>query len=114
MTFRIDKGLVAICAIGLLCVLGASAKSATNGSDNNDQSLSKSHGYRTYSKHPHKYTAVSQNGAPPQSRAPARPQYYTWGAPPRQDSRDAYHGYFANPLDDPRYYGTGRTTLIFR
>jgi hypothetical protein len=106
MTFRIGKALAAVCAISLLCALGASAKAETGASD--------SKGHRAYSKHPHKYTTVSQNGAQLQSREPAGPQYYAWGAPPRQDPRDAYQGYFANPLDNPRYYGTGRTTLIFR
>jgi hypothetical protein len=114
MTFRIGKALVAVCAISLLCALGASAKAETGASDRDGQALSKSRSHRAYSKHPHKYTMVSQNGAQPQYREPARPQYYAWGAPPRQDPRDAYQGYFANPLDNPRYYGTGRTTLIFR
>jgi hypothetical protein len=114
MTFRIDKALVAVCAISIVCALGASAKAETAASDSNGQTLSKSRDHRASAKRPHQYATVAQNGTQPQVREPARPQYYTWGAPPRQDSRDAYQGYFANPVDNPRYYGTGRATLIFR
>jgi len=78
MTFRIDKALLAVCAISFLCALGASAKAETNASGSNDQALSKSHSHRVSSKHPHKYTTVSQYGS--QYRGPARPQYYAWGA----------------------------------
>jgi hypothetical protein len=94
MTFKIGEALVAVCAICLLSTLGAPVK-AQSASEASGKSPAKSYGRRT-------------------SVPPAPPQQYTWGGPPRQDSRDAYQGYFANPVDNPRYYGTGRATLIFR
>jgi hypothetical protein len=109
MTFRIDKALVVACVISFLCGLGASAKAEAGVGDSNGHALAKSRSYRAHAKHP-KYHTIAQ----PQYRGPVRTQYYAWGAPPRQDPRDAYQGYFANPVDNPRYYGTGRTTLIFR
>jgi hypothetical protein len=112
MTFRTGKALVAGCAISLLCVLDAPANAQTSGGDSNAKSPAKSHSHRAAAKP--EYAAVSQNGAQAQATQSAPPQYYPWGAPPRQDSRDAYQGYFANPVDNPRYYGTGRATLIFR
>jgi hypothetical protein len=109
MTFWIDKVLVAVGAISLAGALCVSAK-AQSANDSNNQTLAKSHSYRASATHSRKYI-VSQDAT---HREPAVPQYYGWGGPPRQDSRDAYQGYFANPLDNPRYYGTGRATLIFR
>ncbi len=106
MTFRINGALIAVFAITFLCSLDASAKADTGAGDGKDQAVSASH--RAHAKgRLHKYTKAAQSREPSQ-----RP--YAWGGPPRQDPRDAYHGYFANPVDDPRYYGAGRTTLIFR
>ena len=106
MTFRIDGALVAAFAVCFLCAFGASAKAETVAGDGKQQAAMESHGHHTYAaRRLHKHaTALPE----------IRPSTFVWGGPPLQDPRDAYHGYFANPLDNPHYYGSGRTTLIFR
>lgn len=114
MTFRIDRALVAAFVISLLCAWGAPAKADTSAGDGKDPAVSASHSHRAHAKRqPQTYTTVLPSAPQPQYREFLW-QPYGWGGPPLQDSRDAYHGYFANPLDDPRYSGSGRTTLIFR
>ena len=118
MTFRLDGVLVAVFAVSFLCTSGASAK-ADAGAAGKDQTVSANRIHHVRAK-PRLYKetgillgAVSQ-GTP---RPPYREvfwQPFGWGAPPLQDSRDAYQGYFGNPVDNPRYYGSGRATLIFR
>ncbi len=108
MTFRIDGALAAAFVISFLCAFGASAKAETAANDGKQ---------RAHAAHRvHKQAASAPRIVP--SNVPhfdqTRPWTFAWGAPPLQDPRDAYHGYFANPVDDPRYYGGGRTTLIFR
>src|SRR6202050_1073444 len=120
MTFRVGGVVVAAFAISLLCTLGTSAKADGGGGDGKDQSASANRNHRAEAKRQlHKETDASP-GAVSQS-APKPPyrevfwQPFGWGAPPLQDSRDAYQGYFANPVDNPRSFGsTGRPTLIFR
>jgi hypothetical protein len=120
MTFRIGGVLVAALAVSLLCTLGTSAKAETGAGDGKDQRVSASRNHRAYAKpQPHKEASVLPGG--PAQSAPKPPyrevfwQPFGWGAPPLQDSRDAYQGYFANPVDNPRSFGsTGRATLIFR
>ena len=115
MKFRIDGAVVAVFAMSFLCAFGASAIADSGAGDGKDQAVAASQ--RAHAKRQlHKYTAAlsgaSQSRFPQYRGFPWQP--YGWGGPPRQDPRDAYQGYFANPLDDPRYYGSGRTTLIFR
>ena len=118
MTFRIGGVLVAVFSISLLCTLGASADTTAGGGKDQTESVSRSH--RAQAKRPlHKETSAlpvaSSQGSPPPPHREVFWQPFGWGAPPRQDPRDAYQGYFANPLDNPRYYGgVGRATLIFR
>jgi len=115
MKFGIDGSVVAVFAMSFLCAFGASAMADGGAADGKDKAVAASQ--RPHAKHQlHKHTA-----ALPRASQSAFPRYrefawqpYGWGGPPRQDRRDAYQGYFANPLDDPRYYGSGRTTLIFR
>jgi hypothetical protein len=120
MTFRIGGVLVAVLAIFLLCALGTSAKAESGAGDGKDQSASANRNHRAQARGQlHDETAslpgAASQGAP---RSPYREVFWRpfgWGAPPLQDSRDAYQGYFANPVDNPRYYGgVGRATLIFR
>jgi hypothetical protein len=121
MTFRIGGVAVAVFAISLLFTLGPSAKAATGAGDGKDQNVSAGRNHRAHAKpQPQKEGAAVPVAAPPS--APSKPPYrevfwqpFGWGAPPLQDSRDAYQGYFANPLDNPRSFGAvGRATLIFR
>jgi len=120
MTFRIGGVLVAALAVSLLCTLGTSAKAETGAGDGKDQWVSASRNHRAQTKGQlHKETAALPGAA---SQSAPKPPYrevfwqpFGWGAPPLQDSRDAYQGYFANPVDNPRSFGsTGRATLIFR
>jgi len=105
MTFMIDGALAAVFAAVFLCASGAAAR-ADAVADGKD--------HRAHVKREaHAVTAVPRTTSYPQYRAVFW-QPFGWGAPPLQDKRDAYQGYFANPLDNPRYYGTGRATLIFR
>jgi hypothetical protein len=115
MKFRIDGAVVAVCAVSLLCAFGVSARADGGAGEGKGRAVAGSQ--RAPAKGQlHKYTAALP--APPQSGFPKYRevfwQPFGWGGPPRQDPRDAYQGYFANPLDDPRYYGSGRTTLTFR
>jgi hypothetical protein len=121
MTFRIGGVLVAALAISVLCTLSAPVKAETGTSDGKDQTASATRSHRAHAKpYPSKETAALPPGPAP--AAPAKPNYrevfwqpFGWGAPPRQDSRDAYQGYFANPVDNPRSFGSvGRATQIFR
>jgi hypothetical protein len=121
MTFRIGGVLVAAFAISLLCPLGTSAKAETGASDGKDQTASVNRNHRAHAKAQlQKETAALPPGPAP--APPSKPNYrevfwqpFGWGAPPRQDSRDAYQGYFANPVDNPRLFGSvGRATQIFR
>jgi hypothetical protein len=116
MTFRIDRTLVAVFAIAFVCASGASAKADAGSGDGKNQAGSANHKHHGHAKRqPQQYATVSRDAPRPQPQYREVPwQPFGWGGPPLQDSRDAYHGYFANPVDDPRYYGTGRTTQIFR
>jgi len=118
MTFKIDGALVAAFAVSFLSAFGASAKAETVAGDGKQQAVTESHSHHAYAAHRlHKHAAALPHIARGSFRpyyGETRPRTFTWGAPPLQDPRDAYHGYFANPLDDPHYYGSGRTTLIFR
>lgn len=121
MTFRIGEALVAVFAISLLCTLGTSAKADGGAGDGKDQSASANRNHRAHAKPQLQKESAGLPGPAPQS-APSKPYYrevfwqpFGWGAPPLQDSRDAYQGYFANPVDNPRSFGSvGRATLIFR
>ena len=114
MTIRIDGALVAIFAAAFLCALGASAKADTTAGDGKVRPASAKHGHRVHAKaQPHEYTRISRNAPQTQYREFLW-QANGWGRPPLQSPKDAYQGYFANPVDNPRYYGTGRATLIFR
>ena len=120
MTLRMGRVLVAVFAIFLLCTLGSSAKAETGAGDGKEQRVSANRNHRAYAKPQLHKEAGVLSGGPAQS-APKPPyrevfwQPFGWGAPPLQDSRDAYQGYFANPVDNPRSFGsTGRATLIFR
>lgn len=114
MTIRIDGALIAVFAVAFLCAFGASAKADTSAGDGKVQPVSARHGHRVRAKpQPHEYTTISRNAPQTQYREFLW-QANGWGRPPLQDRQDAYQGYFANPVDNPRYYGTGRTTLIFR
>jgi hypothetical protein len=122
MTFRVGGVLVAAAfAIFLLGSLGTSAKAETVASDGKDQTASVNRNHRAHAKsQPQKETTALPPG--PAQAPPSKPNYrevfwqpFGWGAPPRQDSRDAYQGYFANPVDNPRSFGSvGRATQIFR
>jgi hypothetical protein len=121
MTFRIGGVLVAAFAFVLLCPLGTSAKAETGASDGKDQTGSVNRSHRAHAKPQlQKDTAVLPPGPAP--AVPSKPNYrevfwqpFGWGAPPLQDRRDAYQGYFANPVDNPRSFGSvGRATQIFR
>jgi hypothetical protein len=120
MTFKIGGVLVAVFATSLLCTLGTSAKAETGAGDGKVQSVSASRNHRAEAKHQlHKETAAlpagTSQGAPKPPYREVFWQPFGWGAPPLQDSRDAYQGYFANPVDNPRSFGSvGRATLIFR
>ena len=108
MTFRIDGALVTVLAIAFLCTVAASAKADTAAAGGRDQAVSATHSHQAHVRRQvHKYTTAS-----PGAELPRPP--WAWGWPPLQDRRDAYQGYFANPVDNPRYYGTGRATFIFR
>jgi hypothetical protein len=120
MTFRLGGVLAAAFAISVLCALGTGARAETAAGDGKDQKVSAGRNHRAHAK---PQTQKESAALPvPASQAAARPPYrevfwqpFGWGAPPLQDSRDAYQGYFANPVDNPRYYGSvGRATLIFR
>jgi hypothetical protein len=114
MTFRIDRALTTVFAGAFLCALGASAKADTSAGDAKVKPASARHGHRVHAKpQPHEYTRISRNATQTQYREFLW-QEGGWGRPPLQNPQDAYQGYFANPVDNPRYYGTGRTTLIFR
>jgi hypothetical protein len=121
MTFRISGALMTVFAMSLLCVLATSAKADGGTGDGKDQSVSPSRNHRAHAKPQLQKEGPAVVVATPQS-APAKPVYrevfwqpFGWGAPPRQDSRDAYQGYFANPVDNPRSFGSvGRATQIFR
>ena len=115
MKFRIDGAVVAVCAVSFLYTFGASARADSVAGKGKDPAVAASQ--RAHAKRQlHKYTAASP--APSQTVFPKYRevfwQPFGWGAPPRQNPQDAYQGYFANPLDDPRYYGSGRNTLTFR
>ncbi len=116
MKFRIDGAVVAVCAVSFLCAFGASAIADSGAGEGKDRAVATSQ--RAHAKRQlHKYTTAalpgsSQSGFPQYREVFWQP--FGWGGPPKQNPHDAYHGYFANPLDDPRYYGSGRTTLIFR
>jgi hypothetical protein len=84
MTLRIEAAFASAFAVAILCTCGSLAIAAAD--------VGNSH---------------------KQARVVTQPQG-VWGRPPLQDRRDAWQGYFANPLDNPRYFGTGRATLIFR
>ncbi len=121
MTCRIGGVLLAAFAIFVLCPLGTLVKAETGASGGKDQTAPTSHNHRAHAKPQlQKETAALPLG--PSQGAPAKPNYrevfwqpFGWGAPPRQDSRDAYQGYFANPVDNPRSFGSvGRATQIFR
>jgi hypothetical protein len=120
MTFRIGGVLVAAFALSLLCTLGTLAKAETAAGDGKDQSVSASRNHRAHAKPQlQKENAAVSMVVPPSAPKPAYRevfwQPFGWGAPPRQDSRDAYQGYFANPVDNPRSFGSvGRATQIFR
>ena len=120
MTFKIGGVLVAVFAISSLCTLGTSAKAQTGAGDGKDQSVSASRNHRVHAKPQLQKDSAAVPVAAPQT-APKPPyrevfwQPFGWGAPPLQDSRDAYQGYFANPVDNPRSFGSvGRATQIFR
>jgi hypothetical protein len=120
MTLRIGGVLVATFATCLLCTLGTSAKAETGAGDGKDQRALASRHHRGPAKPQLQKESAALPGAPSQG-APKPPyrevfwQPFGWGAPPLQDSRDAYQGYFANPVDNPRSFGSvGRATLIFR
>jgi hypothetical protein len=121
MTFRIGGILVAAFAIFLVCTLGTPAKAETGAGDGKDQTASVNRNHRAHAKpQPQKETAALPPAPAP--APPSKPNYrqvfwqpFGWGAPPLQDSRDAYQGYFANPVDNPRSFGSvGRATQIFR
>jgi hypothetical protein len=115
MTFRTDTAFATAFALFLLCagVTPAGADTATN-----KQAPTGSYSRHAYVAHrQHKYAATLPSAYPRTFQPYYRelpPPRYSWGAPPLQDVRDAWHGYFANPIDDPSYYGSGRSTLIFR
>jgi hypothetical protein len=117
MMLRIGEVPVAVFAISLLCTLGASADPAAG--DGKHQTVSAIRNHPAHAeRHLRKETSALLAGT---AQGVHRPPYrevfwqpFGWGAPPMQDSRDAYQGYFANPVDNPRYYSTGRATLIFR
>ena len=113
MTLTIGKAFAAVCTLSLFCTIGASVQAQSAAADTGSKPSTKSHSHSTPAKHLTKDT-IHQNGPQAQATPSGPPQYYPWGAPPRQDPRDAYQGYFANPVDNPRYYSTGRATLIFR
>jgi hypothetical protein len=121
MTIRIGGVLVAAFAFFLLCPLGTAVKAETAAGDGKDQTASANRNHRAHAKPQlQKETAALPPGPAP--AAPPKPIYrevfwqpFGWGAPPRQDPRDAYQGYFANPVDNPRSFGSvGRATQIFR
>jgi hypothetical protein len=113
MKFRIDEAVVAVCAVSFLCAFGAPA--IADGGAGDGKAVAASHRVHA-NRQLHKYTIASP--APPRTGFPKYRevfwQPFGWGGPPKQNPQDAYQGYFANPLDDPRYYGSGRTTLTFR
>ncbi len=94
MTLRIERAFVAAFAVAFFCACGSLAKAEAAASDGQQQTARGGHN--------HKQARVATQPPP------------VWGRPPLQDRRDAWQGYFANPLDNPRYFGTGRATLIFR
>jgi hypothetical protein len=120
MTLRMGGVLVAVFAISLLCALGTSAKADSGAGEGKDQRVSTSRDHPAHAKRQLHEQASALPGGSSQGvpKLPYREvfwQPFGWGAPPLQDSRDAYQGYFANPVDNPRYYGgVGRATLIFR
>jgi hypothetical protein len=79
--------------------------------------MSANRNHRAHAKPPlYKETQRLARGA--SQRAP-RPPYREFSLvviwwERRFGSRDAYQGYFANRVDNARYYGSGRATLIFR
>lgn len=118
MTLRIDAAFAAAFVISFLCASAASATAEIGTGDGKRQAVSGSHKHHAYAGHRlHKQAtalaSASRSSSQPHYGGLAPPQH-AWGAPPRQDPRDAWHGYFANPIDDPSYYGSGRATLIFR
>jgi hypothetical protein len=103
MMLRIDAAFAAAFAISFLCASAASAKAETGAGDGKQQAVTGSHSHRAYTgQRLHKQTAA----LPWASRSDPPPPQYAWGAPPLQDPRDAYHGYFANPIDSPNYHGS--------
>ena len=96
MTSRIDSAVAAAFAIAFLCACGASAEAQTGAGEGKPKAVIGSHrssaGHQLYN-----YAAAARSSVQPS---------YAWGAPPLQDPRDAYHGYFANPIDNPNYHGS--------
>jgi hypothetical protein len=92
MMLRIDSAFAAAFAVCLVCAFGGSAHAQSVGGDGKQKVAAGSH---TTSAAPRPYSDARGSFAP----------QYAWGAPPRQDPRDAWHGYFANPIDNPNYHG---------
>jgi hypothetical protein len=90
MTLRIETAIAVTFAIVFVCASAPSAKAETNVGNG------KPH-------RPHKYATVGGSVQPHDRKLSWTP---VWGAPPLQDRRDAYHGYFANPIDSSEYYGS--------
>ena len=111
MTHRIDAVFAAAFAACVVCTSGVAASAQTGAGDGQQQAVtgSKNH-HATASQRAHKHATVY--AFRPYYHAPL--PLYVWGAPPLQDPRDAYQGYFANPIDNASYSGSGRATLIFR
>ena len=90
----IETAFAAAFAVAILCTCGSLAKAEAAAGDGQQQTAKGSHSHK-------------------QAKVVNQPQR-VWGGPPLQDPRDAWQGYFGNPMDNPRYFGTGRATLIFR
>jgi len=93
MTHRIDTVFAAAFAACVVCTAGVTANAQTG---SGQQPV-------------HKQATASV-----QPYYPAPLPQRAWGAPPLQDPRDAYQGYFANPIDNANYSGSGRTTQTLR
>ena len=115
MKFRIDGAVVAVCAVSFLCAFGASAIADSGAAK------AKTERWRQVSAPTLSVNCISTPPPPclgPLSRVSRNTARFFGsrlvGRAAENNPHDAYHGYFANPLDDPRYYGSGRTTPIFR
>jgi hypothetical protein len=106
MTLRIDAAFAAAFAISILCASSVSVKAESIGGEGKQQAGIGSNNHHAYGGHRrHQQAAASRSSFKAQFGEPPPPRY-VWGAPPLQDPRDAYHGYFANPIDNPNYHGS--------